>query len=80
VWHDLLGLTRGHVPRFVKRYADLNQTILDALQRYAADVRSSAFPDETHTYGMPAEELARFEAQTGDSRVDQEFTKPLRKP
>lgn len=80
VWHDLLGLTRGHVPRFVKRYADLNQTILDALQRYAADVRSSAFPDDTHTYGMPAEELARFEAQTGDSRVDQEFTKPLRKP
>jgi 3-methyl-2-oxobutanoate hydroxymethyltransferase len=80
VWHDLLGLTRGHVPRFVKRYADLNQTILDALQRYAADVRSLAFPDDTHTYGMPAEELARFEAQTGDSRVDQEFTKPLRKP
>lgn len=80
VWHDLLGLTRGHVPRFVKRYADLNQTILDALQRYAADVRSAAFPESTHTYGMPAEELARFEAQIGDSRTDQEFTRPLRKP
>ncbi|HTH01580.1 MAG TPA: 3-methyl-2-oxobutanoate hydroxymethyltransferase [Vicinamibacterales bacterium] len=80
VWHDLLGLTRGHVPRFVKRYADLSQTILDALQRYAADVRSATFPDDTHTYGMPAEELARFEAQVGDSRADQEFTKPLRKP
>jgi 3-methyl-2-oxobutanoate hydroxymethyltransferase len=79
VWHDLLGLTRGHVPRFVKRYADLNQTIVEALQRYAADVRSAAFPDEPHTYGMPAEELARFEAQVGDSKADQEFTKPLRK-
>jgi 3-methyl-2-oxobutanoate hydroxymethyltransferase len=80
VWHDLLGMTRGHVPRFVKRYANLSQTMLDALQRYASDVRSAAFPDDTHTYSMPPEELARFEAQTGDSRVEQDFTKPLRKP
>ena len=80
VWHDLLGLTRGHVPRFVKRYANLSQTMLEALQRYASDVRSAAFPDETHTYSMPPEELARFEAQIGDSRVDQDFIKPLRKP
>jgi len=63
VWHDLLGITTGHVPRFVKRYADLNQTILDALKAYIADVRSSAFPDESHAYTMPEEELARFEAQ-----------------
>lgn len=80
VWHDLLGLTRGHVPRFVKRYANLSQTLLDALQRYAADVRSAAFPDDTHTYSMPPEELARFEAQIDNARVDQDFTKPLRKP
>jgi 3-methyl-2-oxobutanoate hydroxymethyltransferase len=80
VWHDLLGLTRGHVPRFVKRYANLSETILDALQRYADEVRSAAFPDDSHTYIMPAEELARFEAQIVDSRGDQEFAKPLRKP
>jgi 3-methyl-2-oxobutanoate hydroxymethyltransferase len=80
VWHDLLGLTRGHVPRFVKRYANLSQTMLEALQRYASEVRSAAFPDETHTYSMPPEELARFEAQIGDSRVDQDFTKRLPKP
>ena len=80
VWHDLLGLTRGHVPRFVKRYAKLSQMMLEALQRYASDVRSAAFPDDTHTYSMPPEELARFEAQIGDSRVDQDFTKALRKP
>lgn len=68
VWHDLLGLTSGHVPRFVKRYADLNQIILDALAAYIADVRASAFPDDSHTYAMPAEELARFEAQLADAR------------
>jgi 3-methyl-2-oxobutanoate hydroxymethyltransferase len=63
VWHDLLGLTTGHVPRFVKRYADLNYTILNALQAYVADVRSAAFPDESHAYAMPDDELSRFETQ-----------------
>ena len=79
VWHDLLGLTRGHVPRFVKPYADLGATVLDALQRYAADVRTSSFPDESHTYGMPAEELARFESQIAQGRAERDFTKALRK-
>lgn len=79
VWHDLLGLTRGHVPRFVKAYADLAGTVQDALQRYAADVRNSTFPDDAHTYGIPAEELARFESQIGQARVGQDFTKTLRK-
>jgi 3-methyl-2-oxobutanoate hydroxymethyltransferase len=68
VWHDLLGITKGDVPRFLKRYADLNQAILDALTAYITDVRSSAFPDDSHTYAMPAEELARFEAQLADAR------------
>jgi len=79
VWHDLLGLTSGHVPRFVKAYADLAGTVQDALQRYAADVRNSTFPDDAHTYGIPAEELARFESQIGQARVGQDFTKTLRK-
>ena len=62
VWHDMLGYYEGHAPRFVKRYADLGETIVDALGRYAEDVRSGAFPEEQHTYKMPAEELAAFEA------------------
>jgi 3-methyl-2-oxobutanoate hydroxymethyltransferase len=62
VWHDLLGLFPGHTPRFVKRYAELGEEIAAALDRYVADVRSGAFPEERHTYAIPAEELARFEA------------------
>jgi 3-methyl-2-oxobutanoate hydroxymethyltransferase len=62
VYHDLLGLTEGHLPRFVKRYANLSREIRDALEAYAADVRSGAFPGEEHTYAMPEEELAAFEA------------------
>jgi 3-methyl-2-oxobutanoate hydroxymethyltransferase len=61
VYHDLLGLTEGHLPRFVKRYANLSREIRDALEAYAADVRAGTFPDEEHTYAMPEEELAEFE-------------------
>jgi 3-methyl-2-oxobutanoate hydroxymethyltransferase len=60
VYHDLLGLTEGHLPRFVKRYSNLSREIRDALEHYAEDVRSGAFPDEEHTYEMPEDELERF--------------------
>ena len=62
VWHDLLGLYDGPTPRFVKRYAELAGEIGDALDRYAADVRSGAFPEEQHTYSIPEAELASFES------------------
>jgi 3-methyl-2-oxobutanoate hydroxymethyltransferase len=78
VWHDLLGLTSGHVPRFVKQYADLNAAILAALHAYAADVRAVAFPADSHTYGMPDGELVRFETQVADAR-SQNSSSPLRK-
>jgi len=60
VWHDMLGYYEGHAPRFVKRYADLGEVIVDALERYADEVRSGTFPEEQHTYKMPAEELEQF--------------------
>ena len=61
VYHDLLGLTEGHLPRFVKRYANLSRGIRDALEAYAADVRAGTFPEEEHAYAMSEEELAAFE-------------------
>jgi 3-methyl-2-oxobutanoate hydroxymethyltransferase len=63
VWHDLLGLTPPPTPRFVKQYASLAGVIGDALAAYARDVRSGAFPEEQHTYGMPDAERERFESQ-----------------
>jgi 3-methyl-2-oxobutanoate hydroxymethyltransferase len=62
VWHDMLGYYDGHAPRFVKRYADLGAVITEALGRYAEEVRGGTFPEEQHTYAMPPEELAEFEA------------------
>jgi 3-methyl-2-oxobutanoate hydroxymethyltransferase len=63
VWHDMLGYYEGNAPRFVKRYADLGEIITDALARYADDVRTGAFPEQQHTYAMPAEELKAFETR-----------------
>lgn len=62
VWHDMLGFHDGQAPRFVKRYAELGREITAALERYADEVRSGAFPEEQHTYSIPEEELAAFEA------------------
>ena len=64
MYHDLLGLTEGHLPRFVKRYANLSREIRDALEAYTREVREGSFPDERHTYAMPADELAEFSQAT----------------
>lgn len=50
VSHDMLGLTEGHVPRFVKTYANLRETIGDAVAKYRDDVRAARFPDEHTTF------------------------------
>ena len=62
VLHDLLGLYPGRSPRFVRRYAEVGDTIRAALERFAADVRDGAFPEDEHTYSIPEDELAAFEA------------------
>jgi 3-methyl-2-oxobutanoate hydroxymethyltransferase len=61
VWHDLLGISDDPVPRFVKRYADLSTEIRRAITAYVDDVRSGAYPEEKHTYGMSDDERERFE-------------------
>jgi 3-methyl-2-oxobutanoate hydroxymethyltransferase len=50
VTNDLLGLTSGYVPRFVKAYADLQTTITDAVTRFRDDVRSGKFPSPDQTF------------------------------
>jgi len=50
VSHDLLGLTQGHVPKFVRRYADLSGTMRDAFERYVADIKARRFPTEKESY------------------------------
>ena len=50
VWSDFAGLRSGKAPRFVKKYADLRATLLEAARTYAADVESGAFPAAEHSF------------------------------
>jgi 3-methyl-2-oxobutanoate hydroxymethyltransferase len=50
VFHDLLGLTTGRVPRHVKSYADLGTAINQAVTSYRDEVRSGAFPGPKQTF------------------------------
>lgn len=50
VLHDMLGMTQGFSPRFLRRYADLNAVMTDAVQNYVKDVKSSAFPSTDEVY------------------------------
>jgi 3-methyl-2-oxobutanoate hydroxymethyltransferase len=50
VSHDALGLSTDFNPRFVRRYAELEDTIEDAIGQYVTDVRSRSFPSESESY------------------------------
>lgn len=47
---DMLGMTQGFTPRFLRRYADLNAVMTDAIGNYITDVKSSDFPNESESY------------------------------
>jgi 3-methyl-2-oxobutanoate hydroxymethyltransferase len=50
VLHDLLGITSGYMPRFVKSYADLKTDIKRAVTAYRDEVRAGTFPANEHGY------------------------------
>jgi 3-methyl-2-oxobutanoate hydroxymethyltransferase len=50
VIHDILGLCEKYSPKFVKKYADVNAVMTDAVSRYIADVKGGEFPKEEHSF------------------------------
>ena len=58
VYHDLLGLQDDLRPRFVRRYAELGSATVDALGRFAEDVRSGRFPSAEESYSINSTEAA----------------------
>jgi 3-methyl-2-oxobutanoate hydroxymethyltransferase len=66
VYHDVLGLFDRFTPKFVKQYANVGQSILQALQLYAEDVENGRFPAEEHTYPIAEDELSAFLERAGD--------------
>ena len=51
VWSDWAGLTRGRIPRFVKQYAQIGNTLLEAATAFCEDVESGEYPGPEHEYG-----------------------------
>lgn len=47
---DMLGMTKGFSPRFLRRYADLNTVMTDAIGHYVSDVKSRDFPNDKEQY------------------------------
>ena len=64
VFHDLLGMAFGKLPRFVREYANLRETITDAVTHWAEDVRSGSYPAENESYGLPADAAAELHIET----------------
>lgn len=50
VLHDLVGMTSGYVPKFVKRYADLTAVMSNAVRQFRDEVRESAFPADDRSF------------------------------
>src|SRR3990172_1429780 len=55
VLHDMLGLSFGKLARFVRPYANLRETITEAVTRYADDVRNGTYPSDAESYSLPTE-------------------------
>jgi 3-methyl-2-oxobutanoate hydroxymethyltransferase len=60
VFHDLLGINTGHMARFVKRYANLHDEMVNAVSAYSNEVRTGHFPEPDHVYGIEPAELDEF--------------------
>jgi 3-methyl-2-oxobutanoate hydroxymethyltransferase len=60
VFHDLLGITTGHMAKFVKQYADIHNQMVAGMNQYVAEVRSHHFPEPDHVYGVEPAELSEF--------------------
>lgn len=60
VFHDLVGIFNKFKPRFVKRYADLDGQMNQAVLKFRRDVLSGGFPNKTHSFSMNKEEKKLF--------------------
>ncbi|QSZ26894.1 3-methyl-2-oxobutanoate hydroxymethyltransferase [Aceticella autotrophica] len=50
VTHDMLGITQGHRPKFVKQYANIDEIMKNGLKNYVNDVESGSFPSKEHSF------------------------------
>jgi 3-methyl-2-oxobutanoate hydroxymethyltransferase len=66
VFHDLLGMYAGHAARFVKRYANVREQMIEGVRAFAEDVRARRYPEPEHGYTMAPDELERLHELVGE--------------
>jgi 3-methyl-2-oxobutanoate hydroxymethyltransferase len=66
VFHDLLGIYAGHAARFVKRYANVRDQMIEGVRAFAEDVRARRYPEPEHGYTMAPDELERLHQLLGE--------------
>ncbi|MGI9167156.1 MAG: 3-methyl-2-oxobutanoate hydroxymethyltransferase [Pyrinomonadaceae bacterium] len=64
VLHDMLGLSFGKLARFVRPYANLRETITDAVTRFADDVRNETYPSDAESYALPTDAAEQLNLTT----------------
>ncbi len=64
VFHDLLGIREGLGARFVKRYANILDEMVDGVSAFAEDVRDRSFPGSEHGYSIDHDELTVFRSES----------------
>ncbi len=67
VFHDLLGLYDGPMPRFVRSYGDFGKQMREALGRFREDVLSGRFPSEEEAFHLSPDQARRFGAKDEDA-------------
>ena len=58
--HDLLGVFTDFKPKFTKRFANLTEVAVKGITQYITEVKSGAFPDDDHSYGVDEKEYEKF--------------------
>jgi 3-methyl-2-oxobutanoate hydroxymethyltransferase len=63
VLHDMVGLFKRFTPKFVKVYADVYTTQVNAVKEFIGDVRSTDFPGDEHSFAMAADTVEQLRKQ-----------------
>ncbi len=65
VYQDMLGMTTGHTPKFVKRFAEVGALMRQGISEYIAETKDGSFPAEEHTYKIDDEVIEKLLSEEG---------------
>lgn len=66
VWQDMLGLFDDYVPKFVKRFAEGGEMMVNAFKDYDREVKAGAYPTEAHSYKIDEDVLSKIKDKLAD--------------